>query len=227
MSLILHIETSTQNCSIAVSEHGKLLSLIEENKPNIHASAITIFIERALIESKKKIQELTAIAISKGPGSYTGLRIGTSVAKGLCYALDIPLIAIDTLKAMAYGVIHTNQNSVNKNSLLCPMIDARRMEVYSAIYDYHLNEVKKISADIIHENSYAEFMQANTLIYFGDGAEKCKNIFAKSKNAFFLDNIWPSASFLIQEAEHKLEQKQFEDVAYFEPFYLKDFLFKK
>jgi len=222
MALLLHIETATSVCSVALSEHGKLLSLKEENKKNTHAENITLFISHVLNEAGKKNSDLDAIAVSAGPGSYTGLRIGVSTAKGFCYALDRPLIAINTLQALAFKIRISNFEF--RNSLLCPMIDARRMEVFCALYDDNLNEIQSASPKIIHENSFSDLLKENKIYFFGDGAEKCKTVLSHQTNAIFIDNIFPSASSMIDIAEKKFQQKQFENLALFEPFYAKEFV---
>jgi tRNA threonylcarbamoyladenosine biosynthesis protein TsaB len=218
--LILLIETATTTCSVALSENGHIITIKELNESNIHAGQITLFIEDVMLNAKKNYSDLEAVAVSMGPGSYTGLRIGVSTAKGLCYGLDIPLIAIDTIEAMASGLL----KSVDfpENSLLIPMIDARRMEVYTGIYRKDLNPVEDVSAKIIDENSFIEFDNYE-LFLFGNGSDKFKTLFSGQKNIHFLD-FSTSAAHLNALALKKFKQSQFEDVAYFEPFYLKDFL---
>jgi len=217
MSLILGIETSTKICSVAVSDGGKLLAIEEEGGAYSHSEKLTIFIQKVLDKANVQLKDLDVIAVSKGPGSYTGLRIGVSVAKGLCYALDKPLIAVDTLQAMA-------RNSSLSGDLFCPMIDARRMEVYTAIYSVDNKVVTPISAKIIDENSFSEELANKKITFFGDGAEKCKDVLGQKINASFSDKGLPSAEFINQIALEKFQQKEFEDVAYFEPYYLKDFV---
>ena len=221
MAFILHIETATAKCSVAVSNDNELLSLRESTEKNSHAEVITLFIDEVLKEAGLTVDSIDAVAVSKGPGSYTGLRIGVSTAKGLCYALDAPLIAVSTLQTMAYGL--SKKYSTEKNILFCPMIDARRMEVYNAVYDANNKEIKSISADIITQEFLNEFLNKNKIIFFGDGAEKCKTVL-KHSNAFFVDDILPSAVDMIDPVFEKFLTKEFEDVAYFEPFYLKDFV---
>ena len=220
--LILQLETSTSSCSVALSQNGNIISFKEQNERNIHASHITLFIEDAMNSAGKKFSDLSAVAISMGPGSYTGLRIGVSTAKGLCYALDIPLIAVNTLEAMASRVV--KQVLVDReNTLLCPMIDARRMEVFTALYDYQLNEIEPVQAKIIDESSFTAFSKEYKIIFFGDGAEKCKAIFKDTAKFSFLDFI-NSALDLSQIALKKFRGLEFENVAYFEPYYLKDYM---
>lgn len=225
MSLILCIETATPVCSVALSKNGEILSLKETAKKNSHSEVVTLFIDDLLRENKIQYTDLNAVAVSKGPGSYTGLRIGVSTSKGLCYALGIPLIAINTLRSMAYGMaeIYLKEGKTSENILFCPMIDARRMEVYSAIYDENNNEVRETKAEIIEKKSFSEYPEQNQMIFFGDGAAKCKDIITHP-NSFFYENIHPSAINMVLIAEQKFQKQQFEDVAYFEPFYLKDFI---
>ena len=222
MSLILNIETATNVCSVALSENNKILGFKETDDPNVHSSQLTVFIERLLKEEKTDIKSLSAVAVSKGPGSYTGLRIGVSVAKGICYALDIPLISVSTLQAMAFGISAGNIIK-DKNAWLCPMIDARRMEVYSAFFDQNNSIQKDVSADIIEINSYVNTLDEREVYFFGNGAEKCKDII-QHNNAFFVDDIAPSAIYMTTIAFNKFSMKEFENMAYFEPFYLKDFI---
>ncbi|MDG1476746.1 MAG: tRNA (adenosine(37)-N6)-threonylcarbamoyltransferase complex dimerization subunit type 1 TsaB [Vicingaceae bacterium] len=217
MSLILGIETSTKICSVAVSDGEKLLAIEEEGGAYSHSEKLTLFIQKVLDKANVQLKDLDVIAVSKGPGSYTGLRIGVSVAKGLCYALDKPIIAVDTLQAMA-------RNSSLSGDLFCPMIDARRMEVYTALYDVDNKAVTPISAKIIDENSFYEELANQKITFFGDGAEKCKEVLGQAINASFSDKGLPSAEFINQIALEKFQQKEFEDVAYFEPYYLKDFV---
>lgn len=214
---ILCLETSTRACSVALAQNGKLLALKESlDEKYSHAENLTVFIDDVCKQSKISLKEIDAVAISKGPGSFTGLRIGVSTAKGLCYALNKPLIAINSLESMAVGCI-------SPQVLACPMIDAKRMEVYCAVYDDKLNEIKKTSAEIIDERSFADLLKGHKILFFGDGAEKCKTQI-KSQNAVFIDGINPSAQFMIPIAGKYFIEKRFEDMAYFEPFYLKDFV---
>lgn len=219
MAILLNIDTSTKLCSVAVTKDGELLSLKEEyDEQYSHAEKLNVFIEAALEAAKLSFQDLHAIAVSKGPGSYTGLRIGVSTAKGLCFGLGIPLIAVDTLKALSFGA---SSHPSADGSLLCPMLDARRMEVYSQIFNEELNEVRSIEAQIINENSFSDYTQK--IVIFGDGAEKCLSVLSSS-NIHFLPNIQTSAQWMIPFSEAQFNAKNFEDVAYFEPFYLKDFI---
>ena len=218
MAIILAIETTTKNCSVALFDNGILVQLKERNSGDYsHAEQLTLFIKEVVRESNITLKEVDAIALSMGPGSYTGLRIGTSTAKGLCYALGIPLISISTLKAMAFGMSKAQQSE-----LLCPMIDAKRMEVFAAIYDNNNKEVREVRADIVDKETYTEYFNKSVL-FFGDGAIKCKQII-NNTNAKFMEGIFPSAKDLGALSYQKFVNKNFEDVAYFEPYYLKDFV---
>ncbi len=225
MALILNIETATRVCSVALSRDGSILTSKESNEQYSHSELITVFIQEVMKESEAKLEDINAVAISKGPGSYTGLRIGVSTAKGLCFALDKPLISIGTLQSMAYGMSKNPEiEKLEKNILFCPMIDARRMEVYAALYDINNKEVREVGADIIDENSFSEYLKNSKVIFFGDGAGKCKEILSVNPNAIFNDDVLPSSLHMVSLAEQKFREKQFEDLAYFEPFYLKDFI---
>ncbi|MDP3467227.1 MAG: tRNA (adenosine(37)-N6)-threonylcarbamoyltransferase complex dimerization subunit type 1 TsaB [Daejeonella sp.] len=221
--LILLLETATSTCSVALSENGKIIGIKEANERNIHASHITLFIEELMINTGKKYTDLNAVAVSRGPGSYTGLRIGVSTAKGLCYALDIPLLGINTLEAMTCGLL--SQNDIQDSDLLVPMIDARRMEVYTGIFQNDLNVIEPISAKIVDVSSFDQF-KSNKLILFGDGAGKFKELFTAQNHIRFID-FTNSAQDLNLLACKKLRNGETENVAYFEPFYLKDFLLTK
>lgn len=215
MKYLLHIETSTKVCSVALSLDGKLIRVKESNELEYsHGENLTLFIASVLEDSKVSLNDLAAISVASGPGSYTGLRIGVSTAKGLCYALGIPLIAVDTLFSLAQ-LAHDKHPDVN----LCPVIDARRMEVFNAIYTSSLETLKVISADVIEENSYQEF---EPFVYFGDGAAKLQEIW-KDRNCQIDTSILASAIGQIPLATLKFQNNEVEDVAYFEPFYLKDF----
>lgn len=222
MALILSLETSTTVCSVALASDYTMLALKEENARYTHAEHITLYIQEVLKQAGRTFSELDAIAVSMGPGSYTGLRIGVSTAKGLCFALDKPLIAIPTLKSMATSQFSTPDSQLPL--LLCPMIDARRMEVYCAVYDNYFNEVRKTEAVIITENSFTDLLKENTVYFFGDGAVKCKEVLGIHKNAVFIDNIFPSAKYLAKLAYDSFSRQRFENLALFEPFYLKDFV---
>ena len=221
MPYILNIETATEVCSVAVSNENQVIFYKEETKGPSHAVLLGQFVNEAVEELREANIRLDAVAVSCGPGSYTGLRIGVSEAKGLCYGLNIPLIAINTLKIMAHGVL--KQNNTDKDTLLCPMIDARRMEVYDTLYNNSLQELRPVSADIIDENSFSEFLPNKQVVFFGNGAEKCKTVL-NHPNAHFLDGIYPKATDMVELAEESFVKKDFVDVAYFEPFYLKEFV---
>ena len=228
MALILNLDTSTQICSVALALDGELLSLKESHEDKSHASLLAVFIKNILEENAKAIADLDAVAVSKGPGSYTGLRIGVSTAKGLSFGAGIRLIGVDTLSSMAAGVIHGNQLENNaspkdKSFCLCPMIDARRMEVYTAIYHPSGEMIEPIAAKIIQEDSFKDILEQYRVIFFGNGAAKCRDLI-QHPNAIFLEGIETSARYMVSPAESAWQQKSFEDVAYFEPFYLKDFV---
>ena len=222
MAYILCIETATPVCSVALCENDKVIELKETSKKNSHAEKVAVFIDQIIKKVGIEPADLSAIAVSKGPGSYTGLRIGVSTAKGLCYAAGKPLIAINTLHSMAVGLIQ-NSPDEKRYDLYCPMIDARRMEVYSALYDKHGEEVRETKAEIIDEKSFNLYAQTPSMIFFGDGAEKCRHVLSHP-NAFFGPEFHPSAAYMANLAYKKFLAGQFEDVAYFEPFYLKDFM---
>jgi tRNA threonylcarbamoyladenosine biosynthesis protein TsaB len=218
MALILLIETATKSCSVSLASDDKIIATKQEvNEHYSHAEKLTVFITELFKNQDFTIQDLDAIAVSKGPGSYTGLRIGVSTAKGLCYALDIPLIAISTLRAMAFGMAKKEESN-----LYCPMIDARRMEVYNAFFNAENKEIRGVQANIITKESYEKELEQKVL-FFGDGANKCKEII-KHSNAKFIEEIYPSSKDMVALAMQKYANKDFEDVAYFEPFYLKDFV---
>ena len=221
MSLLLGIETATKVCSIALSKDNELLAIEELGGEYSHAENVTNFIEKVVKKANINFSDIDAIAVSKGPGSYTGLRIGVSSATGLCYALNKPLIAIDTLQAMA---LRMAKQITDKNLLFCPMIDARRMEVYTAIYNANNELIEPISAKIIDETSFSQLLTNQKVMFFGDGAEKCKTLFAANENALFNNDVLPSAIEINELAVKKFNNNQLEDVAYFEPFYLKDFI---
>jgi tRNA threonylcarbamoyladenosine biosynthesis protein TsaB len=224
MAYILSLETSTTVCSVAVTANDEVLSLREVIDAKSHASQLIPFISEALEESSISPKDLSAIAVSKGPGSYTGLRIGVSTAKGLAYGLKIPLISLDTLFCMASGFLEVHPEfSESPNMLLCPMIDARRMEVYSVIYNTSLKEIRNIKAEIIQNDSFNQFLYNNTIHFFGDGAMKCERTIT-GKTAVFHEGFHPSATYMGRIALKKFKKGLFENLAYFEPFYLKDFV---
>jgi tRNA threonylcarbamoyladenosine biosynthesis protein TsaB len=219
---ILQIETATTVCSVALAQDGRVIAFKELDQRNIHAEVITLYVDELLAAAGLQYSNIDAVAVSSGPGSYTGLRIGVSTAKGLCFALDKPLIAIKTLDAMAQGMLSTGE--VEASVLLCPMIDARRMEVYTALFDADGNVVKTTSAEIIDDDSFASQLASHKILFFGDGAEKCRETLGKNPNAQFFTDFTNSATHLTKNAAQKFVAGQFEDVAYFEPYYLKDFL---
>jgi tRNA threonylcarbamoyladenosine biosynthesis protein TsaB len=224
---LLHIETATRVCSVALSIDGMIISKRESSEKNIHSSIITLFINEILEEAGLEFSGLDAICVSKGPGSYTGLRIGVSTAKGLCYALDKPLIAVGTLQALAWGArrqIRSISAHLNEKILFCPMIDARRMEVYYALFDPDLKQVRDTRAEVIHADSFNEYFKDHEIWFTGDGAEKCREFFSGQPNARFTENPLPSAGYLAELAEQHFKAGHFDDTAYFEPFYLKDFI---
>jgi tRNA threonylcarbamoyladenosine biosynthesis protein TsaB len=221
--LILCLETSTKVCSVALGQNGKVISLKESSDEKYsHAENLTVFIEEVCKQAAISLNQIDAVAVSKGPGSFTGLRIGVSTAKGLSYSLEKPLIGINSLEAMAVQVA-SRKSQVASPKFFVPMIDAKRMEVYCAVYDEGLNEIKKTSAEIIDENSFSDLLAKNKMYFFGDGSEKCK-LKITHPNAVFIDTINPSAQYMISIAEKYFAKKKFEDLAYFEPFYLKDFV---
>lgn len=222
MSCILHIETSTSACSVAVSEDGQNVFRKEDLKGPSHATSLGVFVDEALSFADSHAMPLDAVAVSCGPGSYTGLRIGVSMAKGVCYGRNLKLIGLPTLEVMCVPVL-LYHDELPDDALLCPMIDARRMEVYAAIYDRALNPVKGISADVIDEESYKDILDKHPVYFFGNGAEKCKAKLTHP-NAHFIDNINPLAANMFPLAEKAIALQDFKDVAYFEPFYLKEFV---
>lgn len=228
MSLILNIETATGVCSVALAKDGQLVGLKESNTKNSHSSVLPIFIDEVVAASGFSMSDIDTIAVSEGPGSYTGLRIGVATAKGLCYALEIPLIGVNTLQAMAMGMALPPTPSPKRegeySTLYCPMIDARRMEVYCAIFDETGKEIRETRAEIMDENSMMEYLVKNKVIFAGDGAMKCRPLFENHPNAVFMDDFQASSKFMIPLSEEKYSSKKFEDLAYFEPFYLKDFI---
>jgi tRNA threonylcarbamoyladenosine biosynthesis protein TsaB len=228
MTNILHIETATQVCSVALSIDGVISQIRESREKNSHSATVTVFIEDVMKSSGMPFTSLDAISVSMGPGSYTGLRIGVSTAKGMCYALDKPLIAISTLQSMAAGMIIEMESRLteapSQKILFCPMIDARRMEVYTALYNDDLSLFRAIQAEIITENSFAANLEQHQIWFFGDGADKCNPLLGHHPHAIFVDDFQLCASFMVKLAEDKFTRKEFEDVVYFEPYYLKDFI---
>ncbi len=218
MPTIIHIETATEVCSCALSvDDVVVIDKINRDKQS-HATHLGVFVEEIMQHVRQEKMQIDAISVSCGPGSYTGLRIGVSQAKGLSFGLNIPLIAIPTPAIMAYSV----KNMVDSDTLLCPMIDARRMEVYATIFDTSLNIIRQTTADILDENSYHELLTDHKICFFGNGAQKFMQII-NHPNAVYLDNITPLASAMVQPALDCFAEKKFVDNAYFEPFYLKEF----
>lgn len=220
MAYLLAIETATKVCSVALFKDAELLGLKEESGNFSHAENIAVFTADLLKENAVNNTDLSAVVVSKGPGSYTGLRIGVSFAKGLCYALKIPLLSMDTLQALAFGWQQSNGEHFD---LICPMIDARRMEVYASIFNAKMELVKPISADVIEPEIYLDIIESKKVVFIGDGAAKCEPILGK-ENRVFEECFLPSAKYLGEEGFRKLQAGEFEDVAYFEPFYLKEFI---
>ena len=222
--MILCLETSTSVCSVALNESCCTLALRESEKQNAHSEKITTFIKEVMEIAGIGYSQLDAVAVSKGPGSYTGLRIGVSTAKGICYAADLPMMAIDTLEAMAYGMKEKLGSQIAENDLLIPMIDARRMEVYAALFDANLNRIQDTAALVIDENAFDDLKKDHRLWLFGDGAPKLKTVFADQPNISIVEGFKPSATYMRPLTERAFLNKDFVDVAYFEPFYLKDFI---
>ena len=222
--MILCLETATPVCSVALNENCCTIALRETEGQNAHSEKITNFIREVMEVGKIDYKQLDAVAVSKGPGSYTGLRIGVSTAKGICYAADLPLMAIDTLEAMAHGMKAKLGSQIGENDLLIPMIDARRMEVYAAVFDANLNKIEDTAACVIDENSFEDLRKDHHLWLFGDGAPKLKKVFENQPNISIVEGFRPSAAYMLPLAEKALRNHDFVDVAYFEPFYLKDFI---
>ncbi|HET8803191.1 MAG TPA: tRNA (adenosine(37)-N6)-threonylcarbamoyltransferase complex dimerization subunit type 1 TsaB [Aequorivita sp.] len=217
MATILCIETSTTNCSVAIAVDGEIKAIREENNQQYsHAEKLHVFIEEVLKEASLDKKQLNAVAVSKGPGSYTGLRIGVSAAKGLCFALDVPLISTATLEVLIQQV---NQ----PNAHIIPLLDARRMEVYSAVYSEEKKQVRETRAEILNENSFIDFLEKGKTIFIGDGTIKFEAI-CNHPNAIFLQDLFPSSADMVGLAEIKYKISDTENVAYFEPFYLKEFI---
>lgn len=221
MSCILNIETSTDVCSVSVSQDGACIFSQEDHEGPNHAVKLGTFVDEALSFADSHAIPLDAVAVSCGPGSYTGLRIGASMAKGICFGQDLKLIAVPTLELMAVPVLLREE--VEDGALLCPMIDARRMEVYSAVYDRALHEVRGIQADVVDAETYREYLDRGLVYFFGNGAEKCMEVI-NHPNARLIKGVEPLAKWMFPIAERRIAQEKYEDVAYFVPFYLKDFV---
>lgn len=225
MSCILHIETSTNVCSVAVSEDGKVIFDKADRTGNNHAEALGSFVDEAMSFADSHAIPLDAVAVSSGPGSYTGLRIGVSMAKGVCYALNLPLLSVPTLELMCVPVLLRNEE-IEDEALLCPMIDARRMEVYAALYDRALKPVRGIQADVVDVDTYRQWLEDRPVYFFGNGAAKCMDTI-NHPNAHLIEGIEPVAKWMMPLAERKMLNDIHEDVAYFVPYYLKDFVAKQ
>jgi len=227
MALILNIETSADVCSVALGRDGVLVDMLRGSEERDHSRILTLLIGEILKKNDLTMAALEAVAVSEGPGSYTGLRIGVSTAKGIAYALQKPLVAVSTLGTMAASVAAELTSDIRgqlgEEGLLCPMIDARRMEVYSAFYNIKGERITEIEPHVLGEDSFAEERRQRKILYFGTGSEKCKSIFT-GENDLFLEGIAPRADRLVPLAEKKFRKKDFADVAYFEPFYLKEFI---
>lgn len=222
MACILHIETSTKACSVALSENGSLIFHKEDIEGPNHSVVCGVFVDEALSFANSHAIPVDAVAVSEGPGSYTGLRIGVSLAKGVCYGRDLPLLSVPTLKLLCVPVL-LGKEELSEDALFVPMIDARRMEVYSAVYSRALQEVRPIGADIVDADTYLPYLEKHPVYFFGDGAMKCKNVIQHT-NAHFIEGIIPLAKWMFPLAERSLHLGEKQDVAYFEPFYLKDFV---
>lgn len=221
MPTILNLETATTNCSVSVARDGKLLAIKEHDTPNYsHSEQLHIFIQDVLKNADLELSDMDAIAVSKGPGSYTGLRIGVSAAKGLCFSLDMPLISIPTLESMAH------QAKLEDIDYIVPVLDARRMEVYSAVFDKAILQIRETKAEIIDENSFSEYVEKGNVLLLGNGAEKCKELL-QHPNFRFDSSMVPSAKEMAALSHKKFKASEFEDIAYFEPYYLKDFILQK
>ena len=220
---LLFLETATEVCSVALSKGEKIIASVCSNKGNSHTEHLFPFIEEVLAKSKCKITEIDGVVLSIGPGSYTGLRIGASAAKGICYALNVPLIGISTLQSIVFNA--KNQQDIEQNALFCPMIDARRMEVFTALFDATGKLISEVETKIIDENSFSAELNHNLLYFCGNGMPKCQSVL-QHQNARFIDAPL-AASNMLAPALVKFENQQFENVAYFEPFYLKEYIAKK
>ncbi len=224
MSIILGIETATKTCSVAITANGQVLALKESIGNNEHSSLLTHFIQQVLASANMQAKDIDAIAVSIGPGSYTGLRIGLSAAKGLCYALDKPLITISTLKAIAHRALTLNTSSemTKADALIIPTIDARRMEVFTAFFTANLEEINPVQAMLLHQDSFAD-LSGKRIFLVGDGAEKCKSLYSQLPD-FYFPEVSPSAASICLLAEESYRNSAFANLAYSEPFYLKDFI---
>ncbi|MCM4154333.1 tRNA (adenosine(37)-N6)-threonylcarbamoyltransferase complex dimerization subunit type 1 TsaB [Arenibacter sp. N53] len=217
MAMILNLETATTNCSVSIASKGEVILLKEDNSPNYsHSEQLHVFIQEALKEASLSFKDISAIAVSKGPGSYTGLRIGVSAAKGLCFSLDLPLISVSTLESLA------KQGLGKKYDFIIPLLDARRMEVYSTVFDTDGNNLREVKAEIIQKESFLEYAQRGKVLLIGDGAEKCRALLEHPNFSF--ESALPTALEMGELSYKKFKASEFENVAYFEPYYLKDFM---
>jgi tRNA threonylcarbamoyladenosine biosynthesis protein TsaB len=223
MSLILNIETAIDVCSVALTKDLELVDFLENTDGKSHASQLTVIIDNILKKNNLTVSELSAVSVSMGPGSYTGLRIGVSAAKGICYGASIPLIGVNTLQIMVNAYLKSDLCNITADTYLCPMIDARRLEVYTALFNNTGSMVQDTNALIIESNSFAEIMDNHKIYFFGNGADKCKDLITHP-NAVFIDGISPLAKYMGEFSFSLFRKEKFEDVAYFEPFYLKDFV---
>lgn len=225
MSCILHIETSTNVCSVALSQDGECIFNKEDHSGPNHSVVLGVFVDEAITFADDRHIALDAVAVSCGPGSYTGLRIGVSMAKGVCYGRGLKLLSVPTTELMCVPVL-LGHDELEDDALLCPMLDARRMEVYAAVYDRALRPVREISADIVDAGTYRELLDSRPVYFFGNGAAKCMDAIAHS-NARLIEGIEPLARWMQPLAEKRLAEERYEDVAYFVPFYLKNFVAKE
>ena len=228
MSCFLCIDTATAVCSVVLIQNDKVLSIKESIEEKAHASYLGIFIEQVLKEAAISVNQIDAIAVSKGPGSYTGLRIGVSTAKGLCYGADLPLISVETLQIMSNGMCREALKNFGTDfsadsAIYCPMIDPRRMEVYTALFDFNNQRINETSAMIVRENSFDSVLLKAQVVFAGNGADKCRPLL-KHKNALFLNNFKHSALYMKEIVQQAYRGGNFENLAYFEPYYLKDFV---
>lgn len=222
MSCLLNIETSTRICSVALSQDGQIIFQKEDREGPNHAVSCPVFVEEALSFAESHAIPLDGVAVSEGPGSYTGLRIGVSTAKGVSYGRNVPLLAVPTLQLMCVGPLLYG-DEMPENALLVPMIDARRMEVYATVYDRALHQIRDVAADVVTADTYIHYLDEHPVYFFGDGSEKCKDVI-QHPNAHFLPNIVPLAKHMMPLAERALARGEIKDTAYFEPFYLKEFV---
>ncbi|MBP1670337.1 MAG: tsaB [Bacteroidetes bacterium] len=228
MAFILNIETATPVCSVALAEDDRIIAIQESSEEKSHAEKLMVFIEEMLTEQHLSVRELNAIAIGKGPGSYTGLRIGVATAKGLSYGAKIPLLAVSTLETMVQCALQKIKKEhpavlLDENTILCPMIDARRMEVYMALFDHEGNRKQQDKAVVIDVHTFSMISPAQNLVYFGSGAAKCRELISW-KNSRFMDGIYPSAGAMVSKSFRLYRDNIYENTAYFEPYYLKDFI---